>query len=77
MPARPRKTRTNQRHQVDATVRVRDLTRAGTSLELDVYDDGRKLGRITLGQGSMIWTRGRARPKRIRWSEFAQIMNEL
>jgi hypothetical protein len=61
---------------VDARVRVRDITRAGTSLELDIYDDGKKLGTLTLGAGSLIWRKSRARPKRVRWSKFAEIMAE-
>jgi hypothetical protein len=77
MPARPRKTKTRQKHQVDARMKVRDITRAGTSLELDIYGDGKKLGVMTIGAGSMMWKRGRSAVKRIRWSEFAEMMQDL
>jgi hypothetical protein len=77
MPARPRKTRPRAKHQVDAYVKVRDMTRAGTSLELNIYSAGRKVGVLTLGQGSMIWKRGARKPQRVRWEKFSQLMDDL
>ncbi|MGH9158374.1 MAG: hypothetical protein ACRD2X_00085 [Vicinamibacteraceae bacterium] len=53
------------------------MTRARISLELLVYADGSKLGTLTLGAGSMIWKRGARKPQRIRWSKFADLMDEL
>ena len=75
---RPRKTRPRQKHQVDVDFRSRDITRAGTSLELDVFARGEKLGKMTIGSGSLTW-RGRSRRsgRRITWTRFAAMMDEL
>ena len=77
MAPTPRKTRPQQKHQVDAVVKIRDMTAAGTSLELKVYANGRKLGTITLGWGSMIWKRGNRKPQRLPWTKFAELMDQL
>ena len=75
---KPRKTRSRQKHQVDVDLRVRDITRAGTSLDLEVFSGGEKLGEMTIGSGSVIWRgRGRQYSKRIGWSRFAKIMDRL
>ena len=75
---RPRKTRPRQKHQVDANIHVRDITRAGTSLELEIFADKEKLGDMTIGSGSVIWRgRGRQYTKRIGWSRFAKMMEQL
>ena len=65
-----------RRHQVKASMQVLELNNAGSSMELEVYDAGEKLGHIVLGRGSITWF-GKGRQKRRRWSwnEFARIMN--
>ena len=75
---KPRKTRARQKHQVDVNLRERDITRAGTSLELEAFAEGEKLGDLTVGSGSVIWRgRGRQSSKRIGWSKFAEMMDQL
>jgi hypothetical protein len=78
MPPRPRKARPRQKHQVDMHLRVRDVTRAGTSLEMEVFAAGERLGHLTIGSGSVIWRgRNRRSSKRIPWSRFAEEMDRL
>lgn len=75
---RPRKTRPRQKHLVNMNLRARDITRAGTSLELTIYAAGEKLGDLTIGSGSMIWHgKNRRSSKRIDWSKFAEWMDDL
>jgi hypothetical protein len=76
--ALPRKTRRRQKHQVDMNVKVRDITKAGTSLDLDVFADGEKLGNMVIGSGSINWRgRNRRSTKRITWTRFAEMMDRL
>lgn len=77
MPS-PRKTRLRQKHQVDLVMRSRDITRAGTSLDLEVFAGGERLGELTIGAGSVTWRgRNRRTSKRIGWSKFAEMMDDL
>lgn len=73
----PRKKRTPV-HRVSASLQVPQLTRAGSSLLLQIYAGDQKIGEVILGRGSMTW-RGRKRTlsKRISWSRFAEMMDEL
>lgn len=74
----PRKTRRRQKHQVDMNIHVRDITRAGTSLQLEVFASGEKLGDLTIGSGSVMWRgRNRRSTKRINWTRFAELLDEV
>jgi len=67
-----------RRHAVKVNLQVFELSKAGTSLELEISADDQKLGDITIGRGSIIWHgRNRQSSKRIRWTRFAQMMDEL
>ena len=71
----PRK-RLVRKHQVRATLNVVELTKAGTSLELQVFAEGEKIGSLSIGRGSLTWRGGkRQKEKRLSWSEFAQHMD--
>jgi hypothetical protein len=71
----PRK-RLVRKHQVRATLNVVELTKAGTSLELQVFADREKIGSLSIGRGSLTWRGGkRQKAKRLSWSEFAQHMD--
>lgn len=73
-----RKAKPRKRHSVRAVLAVRELSRAGSSLDLRLYAAGSKIGELVIGQGSLYWYgRNRHRSKRIRWSKFAEMMNEL
>lgn len=73
----PKKKPRAKKHTVRALLTVRELTRAGSSLSLSLYADS-KIGQLEIGQGSLFWWgRNRKRRKRIRWSNFAAMMDRL
>lgn len=66
-----------RKHQVDLRLQVFGITKAGTSLDLEIYSEGVKLGHLTIGRGSVNWRGGKhKKEKRIRWPDFAEWMNE-
>lgn len=72
------KTTSRKKHSVNAQVQILDLTRAGSSIHLDIFADGEKLGTIKLGQGSVNWI-GKNRKvwgKPLNWTKFADLMND-
>ena len=72
----PKQTKT-KKHTVSAHVQILDLTKAGSSMELDIYAYGEKIGTVIIGRGSLTWRGGRRqRDKRLSWSEFARLMDE-
>ena len=65
-----------RKHQVRATLSVVELTKAGTSLELQVFANREKIGSLEIGRGSITWRGGkRQKEKRLSWSEFAAHMD--
>jgi hypothetical protein len=70
--------RSTRKHQVNVSLQAFDISKAGTSLELEIFARGEKIGDLTLGRGSISW-RGRNRQtrKRITWTRFAEMMDEL
>jgi hypothetical protein len=65
-------------HSVRASLSIPELTRAGSSLNLQLYARGEKIGEMEMGQGSLFWYgRNRQKRKRIEWSKFAEMMDEL
>lgn len=72
------KKKPRKKHSVEAELKVQSLSKAGTSLDLKVYADQEKIGEIILGRGSLYWYgRNRQKGKRISWSRFAQMMDDL
>ena len=66
-----------RKHQVDLSLQVFGITKAGTSLNLEIFSEGEKLGQLTIGRGSINWRGGKhKKEKRIRWPDFAEWMNE-
>ena len=64
--------RLNRKHTVKARFNVPQLTKAGSSLSLEVYADELKIGEVTIGRGSLFWRGGRRHLlKKISWSRFA------
>jgi hypothetical protein len=53
-----------KKHSVKANLQVVELTRAGSSLDLEAYADQEKIGTMIIGQGSRF--RGRAGSGRLR-----------
>lgn len=72
-----KKKRTVRKHTVRANVQILDLTKAGSSMEFEIAAEGKSIGRIVLGRGSLTWYGGyRKHGKRLSWSEFAQLMDK-
>jgi len=69
-----------KKHVVKANFQVFDLSKAGTSLELEIFEQQprasrRKIGTVIIGRGSLTWVKGGAHTgKRIPWSRFAEVM---
>ncbi len=73
-----KKKRSKRTHQVTADLRVHQLSKAGTSLELAIYERGTKIGTLTVGRGSLFWRGGKRQiEKRIPWARFAAVMDDL
>jgi hypothetical protein len=67
-----------RRHAVRAHLQVLELSKAGTSLDLEIFSRGEKIGHLTLGRGGLYWKGGkRQRQKRLSWSDFAEHMDRL
>ncbi|HCL91751.1 MAG TPA: hypothetical protein DIC50_03075 [Verrucomicrobia subdivision 3 bacterium] len=57
---------------------VQSLTKAGSSLWLDIYAHDERIGRLEIGRGGIWWgSRHRKKMVRMSWSWFAQKMDEL
>ena len=72
------KRRVKRVHSASAYISVPSLTKAGSSLWLDISADKQNIGRLEIGRGAIYWT-GRHRKKQVRmsWSWFATKMDEL
>ena len=69
---------TRRKHSVHARLNVPELTRAGTSLRLEIYAEDEKIGTLVIGRGSLFWRGGkRQKQKQIDWTRFAQIMDTI
>ena len=65
-------------HSVKAALHVPGLSKAGSSLTLYIYARDEKIGEIELGRGSLFWRGGkRQKRKRIGWTRFAEMMDDL
>jgi hypothetical protein len=73
----PRK-KLRKKHSVRADLHVKELTKTGSSLNLAIYANREKIGTLILGSGSLFWFgRKRHKRKRIDWTRFADMMDEL
>jgi hypothetical protein len=73
----PKKRKPVRKHRVTAQVQILDLTKAGSSMEFEIYANEEKIGTIVIGRGSLTWRGGRRqRDKRLSWSQFAELMDE-
>lgn len=67
-----------KRFSVHGTIDNVELTRAGSALKLIVESRGERLGELQIGRGSLFWWGAhRKNRKRVHWSRFADVMNEL
>jgi hypothetical protein len=68
----------HRQHSVKAHLQVIELARAGSSLDLEIYAAKQKIGTLIIGRGSLYWYgRNRTNRKRISWTRFAEMMDEL
>jgi len=73
-----RRKRSRHKHTVKASIDIPGLAKAGSSLSLQLFAKGEKLGEIELGRGSLYWYgRYRQKRKRVSWTRFADMMDEL
>lgn len=71
-----RKKQPVRKHRVAAQVQILDLTKAGSSMEFEIYASEEKIGTIVIGRGSLTWRGGRRqKDKRLSWSQFAELMD--
>ncbi len=72
----PRKKQ--KRFTVRASIENLRLAKAGSALTLQIASRGEKLGEIHVGRGSLFWWgASRKTRRRVRWSEFTEMMNQL
>ena len=80
MTAKGKRTRRSiaRKHEVKASLANFELAKARSSLTLDIYATGEKIGALEIGRGSLYWQgRSKKRSKRIDWTRFAMMMDEL
>lgn len=67
-----------RKHAVRALLSIHELTKAGTSLTLDISATGEKIGELEIGRGGLFWRGGRRhKSKRLSWTRFAELMDRL
>ena len=67
-----------RKHAVRALFNIHELTKAGTSLTLEISAAGEKIGQLEIGRGGLFWWGGRRhKSKRLSWTRFAEIMDTL
>ncbi len=67
-----------KKHTVKASFQVPALSKAGSSLNLEIYASRQKIGELIIGRGSLFWYgRNRQKRKRIPWTSFAEMMDRL
>jgi hypothetical protein len=73
-----KRTPRERKHAVRASLNIHELTKAGTSLTLEISAAGEKIGQIEIGRGGLFWWGGRRhRSKRLSWTRFAELMDRL
>ena len=69
--------RTVRKHSVSASVQIHELTKAGTSIDFEIFSGAEKIGTIVIGRGSLTWFgRNRRRAIELNWTRFAKLMDE-
>ncbi len=55
MTTSKRRHRPLREHSAKAKVQVMELSKAGTSIEVELFADDEKLGTLVIGWGSLTW----------------------
>jgi hypothetical protein len=67
-----------RKHEVRAALSNVELVKAKSSLRLEIFASKEKLGELEIGRGSIYWFgANRQKSKRVDWSRFAAMMDEL
>ena len=73
--ATKRKTASRRVHSANALVQVFGLSKAGTSIHLNIYAEQEKIGTLVIGRGSLTWSGKQWKHgRRFSWSQFAALM---
>jgi hypothetical protein len=70
----------SRRYRVKASVQMLELTRAGSSMQFEIFGLRGKLGSITIGRGSFTWVgshKRKRKTRRINWARFAKMMDDM
>lgn len=71
----PAAKKTTRKHTANARLQILGLSKAGTSIELDIFVEKEKLGTFVIGRGSVTWFgRKWKNGRRLSWSKFADLM---
>lgn len=71
------KQRRQKLHRVSCNMQVIELTRSGSSMNLQIWARNKKIGEIKLGRGSFTWYGNKwKRGRRLSWSKFAEWMDK-
>lgn len=66
-----------RKHSVRAALSVPELTKARTSLKLEIFEEGEKVGELEIGRGGFFWKRGKGRKHtRLSWERFIDRMDD-
>ena len=72
------KKRGTHKHEVKASLANFELAKARSSLNLQLFANGEKIGELEVGRGSLYWWgKNKHKSKRINWSSFAEMMDRL
>jgi hypothetical protein len=76
MTTSKRKSRPVRKYSAKAKVQVMELSKAGTSIEVELFADKEKLGTLVIGRGSLTWFGKNSKTgQRFPWSKFAAYMD--
>lgn len=63
-------------HTVDVSMQAFNLSKAGTAITLEIYDNDQKLGEIEIGKGSFGWKSANQQDFiRKNWTSFCQLLD--
>jgi hypothetical protein len=66
-----------RKHSVRAALNVPELTKARTSLRLEIFEEGAKVGDLEIGRGGFFWRRGKGKKStRLTWERFIDRMEQ-
>ena len=65
-----------RKHSVRAALSVPELTKARTSLKLEIFEQGEKIGELEIGRGGFFWKRGKGKKsRRFTWDRIIDRMD--